>query len=803
MGNLLQDLRYGVRLLLKRPGFTAVAVLTLALGIGVNTAIFSLVNAVLLQPLPYPEPDRLTTFYVSSRGAGLRQMEWTEGQFAWLRERNHAFESLAAYDNWGFNLIDGGEPERLNGAIVTHDFFRVLGQQPLYGRAFLPEEDRPGNNNVLILSHHLWQRRFGGDPDILNKPLILDNTPTVVVGIMPPGFNFPENADLWVPVGLSPQDFSLYYIQPIARLKPGVSLKDAEREMAALIEEFGRLQNWPHDEEWPRPQVVPLVQSIVGEVRTPLLILLGAAGLVLLIACANIANLLLARAGSRTREIAIRCCLGASPSRIAMQMLTESLLLAFAGATGGLLLAFWCVEWLKRISPEEIPRIEQVQIDSVVLIFTVGVMLWTGILFGLAPALRAVRVNLLEATKEAVRNSASVSSRRMNNLFVILQFSLSLILLISVGLLLESFRHLVAVDPGFRPENVLTARVQLPNNKYADETQVRNFQAQLVRRVGELPGVGSAALCQMIPFGSGGDGNPFTVEGREPAPDEQLPEAWWRSVTPAYFDAMKITVIKGRAFLDTDNENSERVAIVDEKLARAYWPDGDAVGKRIRIGRASWGNPLMRIVGVVASVKHRNLDEDAKFYLYMPASQETQWSTYLVVRTLSDPEAIVSAVRGEVSALDPELPLFEVRTMEQAVARSLATRRLTNHLLTAFAATALLLAAVGIYGVMSLNVSNRTSEFGIRMALGAEPGNILRLVLGQGMTLAAIGLGAGLLATFWITPLLASLLYGVGETDFTTFAVAALILVGVALFACYIPARRATKVDPIIALRCE
>ena len=803
MGNLLQDLRYGVRLLLKKPGFTAVVVLTLALGIGANTAIFSVVNAVLLRPLPYPEPDRLTAFFVSSPEEGLRKMEWTEGQFAWLRERNHTFESLAAYDNSGFNLIDRGEPERLNGAIVTHDFFRVLGQQPLHGRTFLPEEDRRGNTNVLILSHHLWQRRFGGDPDILNRPLILDNTPTVVVGIMPAGFNFPENSDLWVPVGLDPQDFSLYYIEPVARLKPGVTLKDAEREMAALIDEFGRLQNWPRDDEWPRPQVGPLAQLIVGEVRKPLLILFGAAGLVLLIACANIANLLLARASSRTREIAIRCCLGASPPRIAMQMLTESLLLAFVGATGGLLLAFWCVEWLKRISPEEVPRIEQVQIDSAVLIFTVGIMLLTGVLFGLAPALRAVRVNLQEATKEAVRSSASVSSRRMNNLFVILQFSLSLILLISVGLLLESFRHLVAVDPGFRPENVLTARVDLPNNKYTDEAQVRAFQSQLVRRVGELPGVGTAALCQMIPFGSGGDGNPFTVEGREPAPDEPLPEAWWRSVTPAYFDAMKITVIKGRTFQDTDNESSERVAIVDEKLARAYWPDGDAVGRRIRIGRASWGNSLMKIVGVVASVKHRNLDEDAKFYLYMPASQETQWSTYLVVRTLSDPEAIVSAVRGEIAALDPELPLFEVRTMEQAVARSLATRTLTNFLLTAFAATALLLAAVGIYGVMSLNVSNRTSEFGIRLALGAGPGNILRLVLRQGMTLAAIGLAAGLLATFWITPLLASLLYGVGETDSTTFASAALILVGAALFACYIPARRATKVDPIVALRCE
>jgi putative ABC transport system permease protein len=802
MGSLLQDLRHGARLLLKSPVFTVVAVLTLALGIGANTAFFSVVNAVLVKPLPYPEPDRLVTFWISAPAEGMRDMEWTEGLFAFLRDHNQTFESMAAYDGTGFNMTSRGEPERLNGTTVTSDFFRVLGQEPVQGRTFFPQEDTPGNNNVIILSYELWQRRFGGDVEILGKPLNLNNVPTVVVGIMPPGFDFPNHTEVWVPVGLDSQDNSLWYIDPIGKLKPGVTVEDGQREIVALIDDFARQQNWPKAETGTTILARPLAYEIVGEVRTPLLVLLCAAGLVLLIACANIANLLLVRAGSRSREIAVRCCLGASPRRIARQLLTESLLLAAMGAVCGLFLAFWGVKALKALSLEAVPRIENVQVDTTVLLFTFGVALLAGLLFGLAPALWASRVNLNEAMKEGARGS-SASSRRVNNAFVILQFALSLVLLVGAGLLLQSFKNLLSVDPGFRPENALVGRLELPDNKYTDKTQIRSFYNQLTERVENLPGVRAAGLSQMVPFGKGGDGNPFTVEGPEPAPDETLPEAWWRSVTPGYFEAMGIPILNGRSFKDSDTQTTPLVAIVDEKLARNFWPGEDPIGKRIRIGRASWGNPLMTVVGVVTVVKHRNLDENSKYYIYMPASQEPQSTMYLVIRTANEPEAMVSAVRSQISALDPELPLFEIHTMEQAVDSSLAAKRWTNLLLAGFAVTALLLAAVGIYGVMSLNVSSRINEFGIRLALGAQSGDLIRLVLGQAAALVATGLAVGLLVTLWITPLLASLLYGVSETDPLTFALVSLALVIVALMACYIPARRATKVDPIIALRCE
>jgi putative ABC transport system permease protein len=803
MGSLLQDLRHGARLLIKSPVFTIVAVLTLALGVGANTAFFSVVNAVLVKPLPYPEPDRLVTFWVSSPAEGLRDMEWTEGLFAFLRDHTQKFESLAAYDGTGFNMTSRGEPERLNGTTVTADFFRVLGQEPVQGRTFLAEEDTPGNNNVIILSHELWQRRFGGDVEILGKTLNLNNVPTVVVGVMPQGFDFPDHTEVWVPVGLNAQDNSLWYIDPVGRLKPGVSLEEGQREIATLIDDYGRQQNWPKDEPGTTIVARPLAYEIVGEVQTPLLVLLCAAGLVLLIGCANIANLLLVKAVARGREIAVRCCLGASPGRIARQLLTESLLLAAVGAAFGLLLAFWGVKALKALSLETVPRIENVSVDTTVLLFTFAVAMLTGLLFGLAPALWASRVNLNEAMKDGARGSSRASSRRVNNAFVILQFALSLVLLVGAGLLLQSFKNLLSVDPGFRPENTLVGRLELPETLYTDKAQIRGFYNRLDERVRNLPGVSAAGFSQMVPFASGGDGNPFTIDGPEPAPDQTLPEAWWRSVTPGYFEAMGIPVLNGRPFNDSDTENSPRVAIVDERLARNFWPGEDPIGKRIRIGRASWGNPLMTVVGVVTGVKHRNLDENSKYYIYMPASQETLSTMYLVVRTPGEPEAMVSAVRGQIAALDPELPLFEIHTMEQAVDNSLAAKRWTNLLLTGFAVTALLLAAVGIYGVMSLNVNSRINEFGIRLALGAQPGDLIRLVLGHAVVLVGTGLAIGLLVTLWVTPMLSSLLYGVSETDPLTFALVSLVLVVAALTACYIPARRATKVDPVVALRCE
>jgi putative ABC transport system permease protein len=804
MGDLWQDFSYGLRMLRKCPSFTAIAVLTLGLAIGANTAIFSVVNAVLLNPLPFSEPDRLVKFWLSAPEKGLPVVELTQGLFVYFRDRNRTFEKMAAYGSAGFNLTGAGEAERLNGTNVTFDFFSILGQQPLYGRTFLPHEDTPGNNLVTVLSYAVWQRRFGGDPGIVGRSLNLNNIPTVVVGIMPPEFDFPNRTELWIPLGLNPQVMNCFCYPGIGRLKPGLTPADAQREIAALSDDFWRERD-PNAKGGSIAVAETLLRTMVGEVRAPLVVLLCAVGLVLLIACANIANLLLARANSRSREIAVRCCLGASALRIVRQFLVESLLLALAGAGAGLLLAFWGLKGLKRLALADVPRIEQVRLDPTVLIFTLAVALLTGFLLGLAPALRGARVNLQGYLKEGVRSTHSLLTRRWNHAFVITQFALSLVLLIGAALLLQSFQRLLSVNPGFRPENILTARLSLPPRKYTDQSQVRNFYQQLLERVGSMPGVRGAGLSQNVPFNPGNWQDEFIVQGQEPGPGEPIPVVSVRSATPGYFETMGIPLLSGRPFQDTDNESAPLVAIVDEKLARKYWPDGNAIGRRIRRGNLSSSSdtPWLTIVGVVASVKHTRLEEDSSFYLYRPHAQNVPWMAYLVVRTSDDPQALTSAVRSQLSALDPEVPLFAVDTMEAAVARSLNTRRLTNMLLAGLAATAALLAVLGIYGVMSLSVSSRTGEFGIRMALGARQSNVLQLVVKQGMRLAIIGVTIGLAVAYGLTGLMKSLLFGVSPTDPATFAVIALLFAGVALLACFIPARRATTVDPMVALRCE
>ena len=805
MRNFFQDLRHGVRTLLKNPGFALVALLTLALGIGASTTIFSVVNGVLLRPLPYREPAQLIHVASWTAAKGVQDMDFTDHLFAYYRDRNHSFESLAVYDRTGFNFTDRGEPERLTGATVTYDFFRVLGREPVYGRSFLPKEDTPGNNNVTVLSHDLWQRRFGGDPLVVGRSINLNNVPTIIVGIMPPGFDFPKHTDLWVPVGLNPQTVnSSWHLNPIGRLRPKVALASANQEVAALWDDYAREVKWPKAKpDAPAIVVIPLADRIVGEVRTPLLVLLAAVALVLLIACANIANLLLARGTTRRREIAVRCCLGASSWRIVTQLLTESLLLASMGAGGGLLLAFWGVQAIKTLPSGEVPRIDQVQVDWRVLLFTFGVAIFTGLLFGLAPALQAARVNVNEAVKEGARGSAAASTRRLSNAFVIAQIALSLVLLIGAALLLQSFKNLLAVDPGFRPANVLTARLELPATRYPDDASARIFYEQLIERVQNIPGVRSAGLCQWLPLSGRNFGNNFTVDGNEPGADQPLPIAWFRDVTPGYFATMGIPMLGGEAFHNTDTENAPRVAIVTDNLARKYWPGQNPIGKHIRIGRASWGTPLMTVVGVVAAVKSNTLDEDPLFYVYRPFAQNADSEVNVVVRTNSDPKAIISALRSQVSALDAELPLFDVHTMDQAVSESLSTKKLTNFLLSGFAFAAFLLAALGVYGVMSLNVNNRINEFGIRLALGAKPGDVLRLVIGQGVRLALIGAVVGVAFALWLTRFIEKLLFGLKASDPLTFIIVTVALVITALVACYIPARRATKVDPLVALRYE
>ena len=805
----MSEIRFAVRGLLKRPGFTLVAVLTLALGIGANTAIFSVVNAVLLRPLAAKDPDRLMTFWHSAPAKGLNHVDLNDALFAYYRERTRTFEGLAAYEEGEFALTGGGEPEVVKAALVTYNYFNVLGREPLHGRTFTAPEDTPGNNHVALLSYALWQRRFGGNPNVVGQSITLDNEPVTVVGVMPADFAFPDPAErpsssgpaqLWVPKGLDPQDANSWNLAPVGRLQAGKTPDDAHKEIDALYASYAadyraRLGGAPF-EGTTTTVLLPLQRHIVGEVRRPLLVLLGAIALVLLIACANLTNLLLARAASRTREIAVRQALGASASRIARQTLTESLLLSFCGSVVGVLVAVWIVSALKSFASRQVPHVEAARIDATVLLFTTAIMLLTGVLCGLAPALRASRINLQDAIKEGVRGSASGANKRLNNAFVVSQLALSLVLLIGAALFVQSFRNLLSVNPGFRADNVLMAQLSLPKTKYKDKAQVESFYNQVRAGVSSVPGVQAVELCEVVPFSGGGNGGPFTVEGFEHQPSKV---AWLRSSTPGYFAAMDMPVLKGRAFASSDTETSLAVAIVDEKLARMYSPDGDLLGKRIRIGDGPW----LTIVGIVPSVKNRKLDEDAWPYVYRPSSQWVRRETMLVVRSAIDPTSIVAGIRQEVAKLDPELPLAGVSTIRQAMDRSLVTTRLTNSLLIGFAATALLLALTGIYGVMSLNVANRRSEFGIRLALGAQTSNVLKLILGQGLKLAAVGVALGLLAAVAFTRLLQGLLFGISASDPLTFTVIAALLVGVALLACWIPARRATKVDPLEALRSE
>ncbi len=804
MDQTLKDIRFALRGLAKKPAFTAIAVLTLALGIGANTAIFSVVNAVLLRPLAIKDPDRVMTFWHSAPAKGLQHMDLNDAMFAYYRARTRTFESLAAFETGEFSLTGGGEPESVPGAVVTFDYFNVLGREPLHGRTFTPQEDTPGNNHVVLLSYGLWQRRFGGNSNIVGQSISVDNEPTTVVGIMPPDFDFPDPAErasssghvqLWVPKGLDPQNSNSYNLLAVGRLKSGSSADDAKREMDALNQAFV-VESRAKLEPGVTTVLMPLQQHIVGEVRRPLLVLLGSIALVLLIACANLTNLMLARAASRTRELAVRQCLGASAIRIARQTLTESLLLSFLGTLVGVLLAIWIVTALKSLVSSQIPHVETARIDATVLLFTVAIMLLTGVLCGLAPALRSARIKLQDAIKEGTRGSASGSNKRLNNIFVVSQLALSLVLLIGAALFLQSFRNLLSVNPGFRADNVLMARLSLPEQKYKDKAQTVSFFNQVRQNVATLPGVQAVELCQVVPFSGDGQGGPFTVEGFE---HEQSKVAWLRSSTPGYFNAMGMPVLKGRGFESTDTATSLPIAIVDENLAQRYSSQGDLVGKRLRIDDGPW----LTIVGVVPNVKNRKLDEAAWPYVYRPYSQWVRRETMLVVRSEMDPTTIVGNIRNEVAKLDPELPLSRVSTIRQAMDRSLVTTRLTNWLLAGFAATALLLALTGIYGVMSLNVANRRNEFGIRLALGAQATNVLSLILGQGLRLAVVGVALGLLAAIAFTRMLQGLLFGISASDPLTFAAIAVLLVGVALLACWIPARRATKVDPLEALRSE
>ena len=808
MNTLFQDLRYGVRILLKQPAVTVVAVVTLALGIGANTAIFSLVNSILLRPLPFREPDRVVLLLQASPKLGLSSWGVSQADFAAYRDQNRSFESIALFNRAAVNLTGEGEPERVPITNVTADFFKVFGVNPLLGRTFVEGEDAQGRNGVCVISYAFWQRRFGGASNVVGRMLNLNNTPTQIVGVMPAEFKFPRlEIDLWIPLALDTRRTAPYFFAVVARLKPGTHLAQAQAETTGILQNFG-WQN-PNLSEavglsegnGPRTNVQPIKEVLLGKTEKPLLVLLAAVALVLLIACANVANLLLARATSRTREIAVRISLGATPRRVARQLLTESVLLSFIGAVVGVGLAAIGVRMLDRLPISGIVRMEEVSLSGSVLAFTAGLTLLTGLLFGLMPALRAYSMGVDNGMRDGARGT--VSHRRLNSALVAVQFALSLVLLIGAGLLLKSFQRLGAVELGFNAENTLTMVATLPRAKYDNAEKTLHFYGNAIENLRNSPGIKNVGLTTNLPFGDGGNVDGIIVEGQEPPEGRnvsQSEQAEQVSVTPGTFQALGIPLLQGRDFQTSDHEKSPLVAIVDEPLARRYWPAGDALGKRIQ---TTGGRQWLTIVGIVGGIKHLNLAEEKRPHLYFAMAQNPDQRASFVVRTDGPSLTAISTFRAAIKQVDPDMPLYLVRSMNEIIGSTLSTQRLTNILLTAFAILALTLAAVGIYSTMSVYVGSRTKEFGIRLALGAQPGALRRAVLRQGMWLTGVGVLVGIAGALALTRTIKSLLFEVSATDPVVFTAIPVLLVLVSLVACYTPARRATKVDPLVALRDE
>jgi len=810
IADLWQDLRYGARMLLKRTGFTLIATLTLALGVGANTAIFSVVDAVLLRPLPFLEAGQLMLLGTvdSRKGAGLGSVSYPN--FVDWRAQSMSFERLAVYRDRSFTLTGGDEPLRLNGVVASAELFTLLGVAPSLGRSFRAEEDNAGAS-VVILSHGLWRRRFNSDPQVIGRNITLDDRSLTVVGVAPAGFQFPiaaEPADLWTTIaydaiGNDPMTAQrgLGYLSVIGRLKPGVSGAQAQAEMDDIARRLER--QYPDDNAHQGAHLAPAYEQLVGDVRKPLLIIFGAVGCVLLIACANVANLLLARATARRHEIALRSALGASRGRIIRQLLTESMLLALAGSVCGWLLAWGCMEPLLSLSPESIPRLQDVRLDGRVLGFTLLVSLLTGVIFGLAPALQAAKTELTETLKEGGRSGDGARGARARSALMIAEVAIALVLMASAGLLLNSFWRLLQVNPGFDPRQTLTFRLSLPDSKYSESQAVAFFE-RLQSRLQNLPGARSASVTFGLPFGRSGIRTGLDIEGRPVAPGDR-PHIDCQIVLPDYFRTMGIRLIKGRDFNARDDLNARPVAIINETLARRFFPNEDPLGKRIRPEAAGPdGAPIREIIGVVSDVRYRSLTADVPPEVYMPYPQlPITTGMRIALRTDADPRGLISAARAEVQALDKELPVFEVKTLDQYVGGAVGRPRFNALLLLLFAGVALLLTAVGLYGVISYSVTQRTREIGVRMALGGQTHDMLRLVVKQGMTLTLIGAAIGLGGALALTRLLKTLLFGVSAADPLTFSVIVLLLTVVAFVACWIPARRATKVDPLIALRSE
>ena len=805
MDSFLKDIRYGVRGLLKRPGFTVIVVVTLALGIGANTTIFSVVNAVLLRPLPYKEPDRLIRVWESNPGRGWPEFSTSAPNFKDWQKQQTVFEQLAAQELSTFNLAGDGPPERIAAASVTANLFPMLGATPALGRSFLPEEEQAGHDRVVILSHGLWQRRFGGDQTLPGKTIRLNGESYTVVGIMPADFQSTGMRELWTPLVLDPArepwraDRSNHNLSVFGRLKAGVTLDQAVTEMNAVAARLE--QQYPQSNAGWGVRLRTFYDWIVyKEIRLSMLVLFAAVGFVLLIACANVANLLLVLAGARQREMAIRIALGGSRARLGRQLLTESLLLAGLGGCAGVLLALWGVALVAGSKVLNIPRLNETRLDGKVLGFTLVISMITGIVFGLAPAWRATKLNLSETLKEGGLRSSDERRHRLRSILVTAEIALALVLLVGAGLMMRSFVQLQKVPLGFTPDSLMTMQINLPASRYAAGAPRLNFFNQLLGQLRTVPGVIDAAAITQPPLTGGNWAMEVTLEGHEAATHEAPLSADARAITPSYFRTMGIPLLQGRDFTEQDSGDAPLTLIVSEKFAQRYWPNENPIGKRFRPGTS---NPFGLVVGVVGNVHNLSLEDEARPAFYFSYGHIGMPGLTVLVRTTAGMQPQAAALRAQVAALDPDLPVFNMHTMDEFVANATGQQRFQTVLLSIFSGVSVLLAAVGIYGLMSFLVRQRTHEIGIRMALGASRADVLRLVIRKGMTLALIGIAIGVVGALALTRLMTSLLFGVTPTDLTTFAVVCVGLGAVALLACYLPARRATKVEPLVALRYE
>jgi len=798
---LLKDLHYAARILRRSPGFTITAILTLGLGIGANTAIFSVVNATLLRPLPFPHPERIVAIQNQYKALGLDSASASVADYVDYRQQRHLFSEVAAIDTNDVNLTGVDRPERLQCGEATSGLFNVLGVQPVLGRVFTYDEDQPGRNQVVVLTTDLWKRRFGGDPAIIGRTIHLNDKPYTVVGIVPSILRWFAPLDAWIPTGFTPQDMA-----PARRGDQFlfVLARRARAGMAAFGHTLAKRfpDNYPPSSGW-AIRVDSLNELLVGDVRGGLIVLLAAVGFVLLIACANVANLLLSRAAARTRELSIRAALGAARWRIARQLLTESVLLGVAGGAAGLLFGAWGMGLLVNYGPQQLPRLDEVTLDGRVLAFTAAIAILTGILFGLAPVVQLAAGNLHDMLKSGARGSSGgVRRQRTRSVLVVCEVALSLVLLVGAGLLLRSFNRLERVDPGFRTHHVLTFSVSLPPAGYATLSRTSGFFHALLDRVASLPGVTAAGAVNPLPFSGNNSSGSFLIEGVNVPAGATAPHADQRVVSPDYFKAMGIPLRRGRLLTDADREGAPLAVVIDDACARQYWKGQDPIGRHLRLTGAS--SPWATVVGIAGHVRHNALDDQSrKATFYWSYLQKPAQSLAFVVHTANDPRPLANAVESAVSSLDKDVPVFDVKTMDQRVSASLANRRFAAWLLTVFSSIAMLLAAVGLYGVMTQTVLQRSREIGVRMALGAQARDVLRMVLRQGAVLIAVGVAAGSLAALLLTSLMKSLLFGVSPADPLTFLGVAVLLIAVALIATYLPARRATRIDPVTTLRYE